>query len=359
MIKYILLASLLFNVIPSWSQHDFDSIYTASEQFKTAVDQIGKSLDIFNEEGPIDLTIVSDFKYLTRKKYDKKYQSAEFIWQYNDSVTVSRNIKIKTRGNYRLSNCPFPPLKIKFKKTDVLADNLQEFNKMKMVNNCRMQTSYEKYIIAEYLCYKLYNIITPNSFRVRLLDITYIDTGRKNKATQSYAFLIEPKEQLADRQNAIVINQKKIFPHQTNSVSENRMAMFQFMIGNTDYQIASLHNIVLLKELDHLKPDPIAVPYDFDYTGLVNSPYAIPSDLLPIENVRERLFLGACHDLSLFQNTAKYYQEKQNEIIECIESNEFLEAKYKKQMINYINQFYAILESKSGLSYQIISNCKD
>ena len=36
------------------------------------------------------------------------------------------------------------------------------------------------------------------------------------------------------------------------------------------------------------------VPYDFDYSGLVDAPYAVPPEGIPVENVRQRNYRGYC-----------------------------------------------------------------
>ena len=77
--------------------------------------------------------------------------------------------------------------------------NLEEIKRIKVVTHCKGSQDYEEYVLKEYLCYKIYNIISPVSFRVRLVRMTYVDTGRKNKVTEGWAFMIEPKHMLAER----------------------------------------------------------------------------------------------------------------------------------------------------------------
>ena len=38
----------------------------------------------------------------------------------------------------------------------------------------------------------------------------------------------------------------------------------------------------------------IPIPYDFDFSGLVDAPYATPPDVLKIANVRQRFYRGYC-----------------------------------------------------------------
>ena len=49
---------------------------------------------------------------------------------------------------------------------------------MKVVTNFRNSEAYDEYVLREYLCYKIYNAISPVSFRVRLLKMKYDEFTR-------------------------------------------------------------------------------------------------------------------------------------------------------------------------------------
>jgi len=62
----------------------------------------------------------------------------------------------------------------------------------------------------------------------------------------------------------------------TNRQQNNFVSIFQYMTGNTDWAVPNYHNIKTdgTKERHHLPT--ISVPYDFDYAGFVDAPYAVP-----------------------------------------------------------------------------------
>ena len=103
------------------------------------------------------------------------------------------------------------------------------------------------------------------------------------------AFFIESEQEMASRLGGRPVKPRIISPKGMDSTAYDRMCLFQFMIGNTDFGAYTRHNV---KVVGFKGRPPIPVPYDFDYSGLVAADYAIPSTDLPIQNVEERYFLG-------------------------------------------------------------------
>ena len=341
----------------SFAQHDFDSLYKSNNDFKTYIKGIADSYDFFSDTSVLEITFVSDFKGLIKNKYDREYQDAKIILSFNDTVQINRNVQIKSRGNYRLSSCYFPPLKLNFKKEDVKLKQIKEFDKMKIVNNCKYSKSYEQYILLERLIYESYQLLTPMSFRTRLLKINYLDENDKVKPRSLYGFLIEPEDQLADRLNGLMIEPKNVTSRNVNPMSENMMAVFNYMIGNTDYAIPAMHNIKIFKSNDPTQYRPEVVPYDFDYAGLVDAPYAIPHEALGIENVKERLYRGICHDDVIFKNTYEIFLKNKDAIINLFESSELITKQNKSRVLFYIKEFYSIIENENRAKNNIQKNC--
>ena len=157
----------------------------------------------------------------------------------------------------------------------------------------------------EYYVYKMYNLLTPFSYRVRLLRVEYIDTSGKKKPRDNYAFIIEPTDQMALRLNAKEFDRKGISNHSVDRNTATIMGLFQLLVGNTDWSIPNMHNIKLLRVADAKYPMPVAVPYDFDYCGIIDAQYAIPNEIHPIEKVTERFYMGACNMKKLSRSFMK------------------------------------------------------
>lgn len=338
--------------------HDFDSLVNNNESFEQIAKIIGDTLDLFNKEEVLNVTIESDFKNLVKRKYKDEYQEAIFTAMFNDSVKVSRVIKIKARGVMRKGECLIPPLKLNFAKKDAYIKQLELFDKLKMVLDCKRGDTYEQYLFSEYYAYKMLNIITDYSLRVRLLEVTYIDTSGKYKTATRPAFLIESIDQLAKRHDAMRIEAKNIRDIRTNRKVLMDSYLFQYLIGNTDWSIPAMHNVYLIKSMNPLNPQPYVIPYDFDYAGIVNTTYAVPDERLGTESVRERVYRGVCLSDYEAHSSAQLFLDKKQEIYDLIGNDKLMSKNNKRNTLSYLDGFYKILENKNMFKREILNNCR-
>lgn len=249
-----------------------------------------------------------------------------------------------------------PPLKIDFKKGDLRAAGIRgDYDDLKMVVRCKGGDAYEDYVLKEYLTYKLYNSLTDISFRVQLIKLTLEDTEGKQKNIEAYAFLIESIEELAERVNGAIrvndfLRDKFIHP-----ASYDRMCVFEFMIGNADWHTVKQHNtkIIALRNPKIM----VTIPYDFDYSALVETPYATPHTKLPINNLKDRYYLGLCRGENEYDSTFELFRTKKEEILATVEQFELLNERPKKSMLKYLNSFFEILDSPKQYNSQIVNHC--
>jgi hypothetical protein len=129
------------------------------------------------------------------------------------------------------------------------------------------------------------------------------------------------------------------------------------MIGNTDWSVWALHKVVLLKE-DSMAL-PIVVPYDFDWCGMVNAPYAYPSEQLPIESVRDRLYRGFCRPDAELQPILDEFRQRREEIYQVCRDVPFLSKKELKKIIKYMDQFYKIIDNPRAVEYTFHRECRE
>lgn len=324
----------------------------------------GDSLSIFQhlsqgEELRV-LTIETNLKTLIRGKYKEEYQLAWVAYTDEQGKSVRIKTKIRARGNMRKQICFYPPFKIKFPKKALKSMNLNPtFNDVKVVSRCKSGDNYEDYVLREYLAYQLYNEMTDKSFRVKLLRIKYVDTGAKkskNIASESYGFLIEPEEEVAARLNAKVTKPKVINSKYVEADQFNLIALFQLMIGNTDWAIANSHNIRSFRSPDY--PLPFCIPYDYDYSGFVNTSYATPSEGLPIETVRERHFRGKCRSEGTYEEVAQLFLAKKSTLLNLIQTFDYLSENDRKDLQQYLESFFEIIESERYLK-SMLADCLD
>lgn len=338
--------------------YDFDSLYNHSANFQEEIKIWQTRYDLFEDTAALELTLKSDFRHLIRKKYADDYQDAILQIPYNDTIWITRKIKIKPRGNFRRSNCYYPPILLNFPKKKVVLEHLKEFDKLKLVQLCKKGSDFEDYLLREYYAYRIYKLITPFSFRVRLLRINYIDTSGKNKPMTNFAFIIENVNQMASRLNALPIKTENIHSERTNRQLISILYMFQFMIGNTDFSIPALHNIKLIKSIDEDIFNPVAIPYDFDYSGIVNAYYAVPPSEYPIETVRERFYLGFCREEQEMKDVFSLFKEKKPAIYNLIETSPWLDRKEQLNITSYLDDFYALIQNEDSAIKYFKARCR-
>jgi hypothetical protein len=247
---------------------------------------------------------------------------------------------------------------LNIKETNLNDSYLSDVNKIKVVSHCKDSKTYSDYLIKEYLAYKILNNITDNSFKVRLLKVKYIDAGRKNKTSTNWAFMIEPEGLLAERLEAYPLKMDKVKYSQTDSILTTAMSIFQYMIGNTDYSVAGRHNVKLLTLKDFTKPALVPIPYDFDFSGLVNAYYARPSEKIGIKSVTERYYYGMCRSDQLYNQILDLFTEKRGEIFTLIESFEYIDKKTRKYVLNYLEDFYKEIENSKFIKNHIRTTCE-
>lgn len=337
---------------------DFDSLYQNNPEYKETIKSLYKKLDIFEDKEVMKISIESDFKSLVKNKFKGEYQPAVLKYNESDSVVVTRHIKIKPRGNMRRRTCQYPPLKLNFPKKEVVIKMIKEFDKMKMVVKCSKAKINEQYLLSEYYAYKIFNTITDYSFRVKLIEVTYIDTGGKYKTGASYAYIIESIDQLAMRHGSSPVETAKIADHLTNQNQLALVYLFQYFIGNTDWSVSGRHNMAMIKpeESDDRRPFPI--PYDFDNAGIVNTNYATPDPSLGIESVRERLYRGLCLDEDVVKQASEQFIHSKEAIYEIYNNSGLLDKAVLTNTLHYIDEFYRIIENENSFRSNILDMCR-
>ena len=314
--------------------------------------------DPFQTDNIIKISLKFDMKKFIKTKHKGEYQKAQLTLYNRDSNIVETEIRIRARGITRKSICHFPPIKLNFKETEFDNDSLNDINSLKLVTHCKNSALYEQYLLKEFLVYKMYNLLTDSSFRVKLVQIDYIDSEDKMKPLTKYGFIIESHNHLAERLQGVRIDKTKINTWDTDSYLTGLMAVFQYMIGNTDWAIPVLHNFRLVKP-SFLNSSILAIPYDFDYSGMVNTVYAVPDEQLGIETVRTRVYRGYCLPSDdHYQRLFKVFIENKQAMFSLVEDLELLDKKTRPEMLEYLEEFYTIIESPQLAERHIIGECR-
>lgn len=303
---------------------------------------------LFTNDEILELSLRFDITKYQRKKPKDEYLDAVLTYHISKTDSINKDVRLKSRGEFRNGYCNFPPIALNFKKTEFAKKDLDNIGKIKLVTHC--ESGNEENLFREYLVYKLFNVLTDTSFRARLVKINYINTFKNTRPIRTYAFFIEPLDLLAERIGAIPVDLTTL--SQTNILPSymDRMAIFFYMIGNSDWSIPNQHNCKVLAQPLSSTPDlGLVIPYDFDYTGFVNADYAIPPEGLGIESVRERIYLGICRDEEVYIKALQEFIDKKDAFYRVINEFELLSESSKKDLVRFIDAFYREIEDNSIL----------
>lgn len=215
---------------------------------------------------------------------------------------------------------------------------------MKLVSGCALNSANEELVLKEYLAYKIYNMITDFSFRVRLAKIKLKEVSGKEYS--QYGFFIEDVDDMAKRLNCREYKKQIKGSWLTDKVQMTMVSIYQYMIGNTDWSLPSSHNIKFVQLRNDTASFPYTVPYDFDYSGLVNAPYAIPQPEFNIERVTDRIYRGTPSSPGEIESILSIFRERKDFITALVTNFEPLKKGAKESMLNYINDFYESINDK-------------
>jgi hypothetical protein len=308
-----------------------DICYSQSNQIQVA--------NLFESEEILNLQLSGNLHDLLNDTGDRaSYQAFTLSYKSTDNNFISIPIKIKQRGHFRrtVANCTYPPLLLNFSKEDTPTQSMfYKQNKLKLVTPCQG----EKYVVREYLVYKLYNLISDKSFKSRLVKVTYEDTERKKISDPLYGILLEDEQHLASRNETTLIEGRVFKPDQTQPDDFLKMAVFQYLIGNTDWSVQFYQNIKLIGANADIPPS--AVPYDFDHAGIVGAPYALPAPELMLSSTKERRYRGYClSDLTKLNSTFHIFNSLKDQIYAVYINNSMLEPGYIKATVKFLDDFY-------------------
>lgn len=326
-----LLATLVATAQPA----DYKQFFNWLSEFKT----------------PPELFLKVDLKALQGEEEPAPWFKAEL--KVNDSLTMP--LSVQARGKMRRNYCQIPPLRFQFAPATV-PDSISEWSETKVVLSCYSDESHEKLVLQEYLCYKLYNLITDHSYRVVLVNLQLQSTSGKEKPSASrYAFLIEPSESMVDRLKGRsyrpLVMQEKLL----DSTEFVRMSLFQYMVGNTDWSAETGHNIrVVARKGGSFIP----VAYDFDYAGIVNAPYAVPQKGVPIQKVTERYYNAPCQHADQVRKLLPEFRNHSQAMYDLIDGFTALPKAERKYMRQYLEEFFASIRTDAFIDRYLLKHCQ-
>jgi len=316
---------------------------------------------LFSTQVPLDIALKISISEIRESKKDSIYLAHKLYYRQVPGPYDSIKVDLKGRGNFRLRECYFPPLWIKIKNADTKGTVFEGNKKLKLVLPCYKQESGNILILKEFLCYKLFEEITPYAFQTRLVNIELTEERKKrNNTFRQKGILIEDLKKTADRLQARPLANVKINPAVLNDTSMLRFELFQYMISNTDWSAMFQHNTKLIV-LNNNKY--ISLIYDFDMSGLVNAPYAVVSEIngekLKVNSVTERLYRGYCHPRGVMEFVRKEFILKEGKLMTIPDQLKGeLTDKEITGIKEYLKEFFIILKDDRYFKVDILDRCR-
>lgn len=330
-----------------------------------AAQETPKQRPLFDNQHTLQVRLEAPLKTLRRERErDEEPQEGLFHYVDQDGVEQTLNVKVSPRGRFRRKEdiCDFPPLRLDFRKGQVKGSEFRGQNKLKLVTHCESdRNSYEQNVLQEFVAYRILNLLTDRSFRVRLLHVDYIDSEDGKLFRSKFAFLIEDEGELAKRIGMQAAEVKQVTYSQLDPPQTALVGVFQYLIGNTDFSAIRgprdtwcCHNAIPYVGHDGRF---IPIPYDFDFSGLVDAPYAAPRPGLGLEDVKERHYRGLCSTNVLLPGTLDLFIRKRAEIDGIVNSVDGITNGSRRSISRYIDKFYDEITNPKKVEKNLVKEC--
>jgi hypothetical protein len=257
-----------------------------------------------------------------------------------------------------------PPIRLNFKKSQVKGTLFEGQDKLKLVSPCQNGLESQQNLLLEYLAYRTFEILTDYSFGTRLIRLSYVDSEDKKKPWTDLVFVIEDDSDIGKRLN---LDKVRVASNQFEDLDRPRTALvelFQLLISNHDYSVLEgsegeycCHNSDMFTR-EESADKRIPIPFDFDMSGLVNANYASPPAYLPIRLVRTRYYRGLCQPDDVMQDAVAHMLSRKAEVIELFETQKDLSRMTRKKSLNYVKQFFSILEDETLFKTEVLDRCR-
>ena len=319
---------------------------------------------LFASLEPLEITIAGPFTTLMRERPDEEELDGTATWTEPDGTAVEVSVQLRTRGNYRRDEdtCPFAPLRLNFRGSEVEDTLFHKQDKLKLVTHCRdRSTEFEQLVFREYLTYRLLNVITEISYRVRLLRITYKDTEGGRRDRETWAFVIEHRDRFDNRTGLDPLEIERGALEDLDPEYTNLTSVFHYMIGNTDFSPLSAPPGDLCCHNTH--PFAIeggtvhAVPYDFDMSGMINASYAAPNPRFGLRNVRQRLYRGRCRFNEHLPATIEHFQNSREALYAVVGEDTPLTERNRRGMRSYLDSFFRTIDDERAVERRLSGAC--
>lgn len=318
---------------------------------------------LLRSDDPAELVLETDLEALRGERFEegeRALRPGTLRYRGPDGVERSLPVRVRGRGDSRRRICDFPPLLLVLPDSGGGDPVFGSHRLLHHVGHCRDEDpGFDALATKEYLAYRIYDLLAPESFRARLVRIRYRNAGADaedgGRDRIRAGFVVEDRARLAERVGGRWLdNPAAVDPARVDLERSALVAVFQYMIGNTDWGIPGLHNVMLLETADgRLVP----VPFDFDFSGLVDAPYARPDPRWGVDSVRERVFLG-CRTVEHLGTALERIRERASAIVAEARSVPGLDPETRAEALAYLESFLDGVRG-DGMADRLEGTCAD
>lgn len=274
------------------------------------------------------------------------------------------SIRLSPRGLTRRKRetCDFPPLRVQFAAKPAASSLFERQGRLKLVTHCRPKEGFQQFVLLELAAYRLFNLISERSLRVRLASVDYADESGRPIVSR-IGFFIEDPDDAARRNGLKQLEIRQNFPPSRLSARDAaRVALFEYMIGNLDWSMRAgpagancCHNVELMAPA--ITAPIVPVPYDFDFSGFVNAPYAVPPDQVPVSSVRERRYRGQCMHNGEVLAAAAEFRARRGEFLAVLGTIPGLEEGRRRGAAAYLDGFFRDIADDEAVRNRLLRTC--
>jgi hypothetical protein len=315
---------------------------------------------LFSTTKPLVMDLSADLQAFCDKPDEDDCPDVPAVIVYRDGDEnrheIETRLRIRGRWQADTADCTLPALFLVSSREATIGTVFEHQEMLTLTTHCRTSASYEQYLLKEYLAYRIYNLLTNKSLKVRLAHITYHDTSGRSETIERYGFFTEHFRSLAERFSADVWAPDDRFDErEADPIEMATLTLFEYMIGNTDWSVVAGHNIVYVRGADWVT----AVPFDLDFSGLVDAAYAGPPPGLGLSSVRERTYRGFCRPDNDWPAVFEHFMRLHPDVLDLVAEIPGLKRYQARRTTAYLESFFKILDSPKRRERRIVRTCRN
>lgn len=313
---------------------------------------------LFAQDDVLNLTLAGPLDTISR---DRDAKPVSGVLKVGGAAPETLPVTLSVRGitRRRPEICDFPPLRVEFTQKPGPSSIFKGQKHLKLVTHCQRSEDFQQYLLLEYTAYRLYHALTPDSFSVRLAKIDYT-RNNGHALTTRFGFFIEDVNDVAKRNDQEHIRGVgRISTSQLDAAAAARFAVFEYMISNLDWAMTAgpagtdcCHNARLMgaEGATGASTGLIPVPYDFDYAGLVNAPYAVPPNGIHVADVRTRVYRGFCAHNEEARALLTQISTRRDSLMAILNETPQLYDRTRRNAASYLGDFFEQAGSPSKVA---------